>query len=320
MPIVHDESSVPRIIYFTGILANTDSSILSVGLDHDFTIRSLSDRKASECISQIENLPLPDSRWQLLWDFSCINPDENKCYYVGNSFEVEDTSESAIHAAVKEFNYGVVHDYLEQAIRLMRLYKKGNICMPLRYYYYLDREGRPRSCGGGNGRYPVPREPFTLQYHEIEEIEEFMKKNSLQSREPYISLAMDFFDQSYRSGMRSISFSLLMSCLGTLFYPTGRDHDWEDIPSQISRNIAVLLGRNREKARNIRKDVEKLLHRNVKLMKCGNGKIISKLDVVKARAYVRESIKEAMDIGLSKEGLMKMLGSCGFAERPWKAD
>ena len=44
-------------IHFIGLLANTDSSILKVDLDHGFKIEEMSDRECVSLISTLEGLP-----------------------------------------------------------------------------------------------------------------------------------------------------------------------------------------------------------------------------------------------------------------------
>ncbi len=307
-------------LYFIGLLANTDSTILSVGLEKNFVIESLPEAKMAELLSGIENISDVTSNIQHLRDHHCVDQDEKMCYYASRRFMLEDKDWPPSHHRVSRYNDHFVQEYLEPAILSLRFFKGGNICMPLHYYYYYDTNGKQRLCGleGGRGKRGfgemVIRERFSLRHEEIEGAEQFLK-NGFQPSEPYVRLAMDYFHHSYKTGKRSIVFSLLLQSIGVLLTPRGTDA----YPEGTTRNMAILLGEDSQGSRNIQRDADALFAKNITHMQTGNGDQITKRDVVKARAYARESISEIMRLGLGKERLMDMLARCGYGDGPRKA-
>ena len=134
-------------IYFIGVLANTDSSVLKVNLDHCFKIETISDTKGRDIIAILEGLPSMQIGKKLFMEFPCLDPSERKLYLISNSFEsnIEMDEKGVltdISPEVSKFDHNLVYGYLHPAIRLIRLFKEGNICMPLTYYYFIDRMHR----------------------------------------------------------------------------------------------------------------------------------------------------------------------------------
>jgi len=232
-------------------------------------------------------------------------------YIIRNSFEVEDNRPSIIYDTVKEFDYTNVQDYLDPVIRLMRLTKQGNICMPLKYYYFQDDNEKPVSCGWGGNVNSVIKEPFTLDRSEIPALERFIRDNTLPLAYPSLQMALDNFELSYQTPLKNLAFSLLLNSLVCIFHP--RDND--NVLPRVSRNIAVLLGENKEKARNIHRDVESLFKKQSEIARSGDPRIVKKLDVLKCRVYVRESIKKILRMDLDKNELLKLLSTRGYRKR-----
>lgn len=90
-----------------------------------------------------------------------------------------------------------------------------------------------------------------------------------------------------------------------------------ELTYRISRNAAVLLGKEKEDSKMIFSEIKDLYNKRSKIVHAGNSNIINNEDLLKLRHYVRESIKEINKIGKNKNYLLDMLNSCGFGERPW---
>jgi len=87
---------------------------------------------------------------------------------------------------------------------------------------------------------------------------------------------------------------------------------------RISRNTAVLLGKDKDDSERIFSEIRDLYDKRSKIVHTGKSGIINDKDLLKLRYYVRGSIKEINKIGKNKNGLLDMLNSCGFGERPWR--
>lgn len=126
-------------INFMGILANTDSSILKMKLNHGFTIEEKSSQEISEIISTLENISIEASLKELIRNFVLFIP-TGKVYLINKTFNVGIQEETSIICprtidAVLKFDEIIFHGYLNPTIRLMRLYKEGNICIPFEKLY-----------------------------------------------------------------------------------------------------------------------------------------------------------------------------------------
>jgi hypothetical protein len=300
-------------IRFMGLLANNDTSILNVKLDHGFKIHAISEREGVTVVSILESLPFMEI-YKKFTLFNCLY--EEKLYYIDNSFEsdIEMNDEGVITSSLSEvmkFNNNLVHGYLNPVIRLMRLFKEGNICMPLKYYYFIDNKIPKSFMREGTFLY-VPSELYTLESSEIPDLQRFIQNTKLPFKESFLQLAFMNFEWSYQTNNENQSFLSLMISLETLFNPGG-----QELRYRVSRNTAVLLGKENEDSKVIFSEIKDLYDKRSNIVHTGKLNIINNEDLLKLRHYVRESIKEINKIGKSKNELLDLLNSCGFGERPW---
>jgi hypothetical protein len=104
-----------------------------------------------------------------------------------------------------------------------------------------------------------------------------------------------------------------MISLETMLNPADRE-----LRYRVSRNAAVLLGRDREDSKRVFKEVKVLYDKRSKLVHTGNNKLISQEDVLRLRDCVRKSIKQILAMNKNKDQLLEMLNSSGFGERAWE--
>ena len=300
-------------IHFIGLLANTDSSILNVTLDHGFKIHAISKEDGVRLLSNFECLP-PMRIYRIFMEYSLIS--ENKLYYIDNSFESDigmgnDGVLTGFPSGMGEFSNNLVHGYLDPVIRLMRLFKEGNICIPLEYYYFIDYD-TPKLCMSDDRGLYVSPAPYRLKSSEIPDLQEFIQNTKLPFKRSFLQLAFESFELSYQIHDRNLSFLSLMISLETLFNP-GR----QELRHRVSRNTAVLLGKDKKDSEKIFGEIKNLYDKRSKIVHTGNSNSINEEDLLKLRHYVRESIKEINKIGDNKDELLKILDSLGFGERPW---
>ena len=297
-----------------GLLANTDSSILKANLNHGFKIEAISEDEGVNLVSALEGLPYREIGNKLFFEFPCLNSSERKFYFISNSFESIDESGIEMLNAVAEFENKFLHGYLDPTIRLMRLFKEGNICMPLIYYYFIDNS-IPRAFKiSGTHLYISPEPKYTLEESEVSELDKFIRNTKLPFTESFLQLAFETFELSYQTHNINLSFLSLMISLEILFHPKS---DRRKISDRISRNAAVLLGKDKKDSNEIYSKVKELYDKRSAIVHTGESNIINTEDLLKLRHYVRESIKEINKIGKSKDEVLDLLDSLGFGERPW---
>ena len=290
-----------------GLLANVDTSILNVELDNGFRIYTLPEREGVTRLSIFEGLPFMEI-YKKLVKFNCFSG--GKLYYIDNSFEsdIEMNDEGVLTSVpVGKFVNDLVHGYLYPVIRLMRLFKEGNICMPLEYYYFVDNN-RPKSFMRVGTNLYVSQEIYTLESSEIPDLQRFIQNTKLPFKESFLQLAFETFELSYQTHNINLSFLSLMISLEILFHPSDR----KKISYRISRNAAVLLGNEKEDSETVFREIKDLYNKRSKVVHTGESNIINKDDLLKLRYYVMESIKKVNKIGKDKEEMLKQLNSQGF--------
>jgi len=299
-------------IHFMGLLANTDSSILNVTLDYGFKIHAMSEEDCIGLFSNLGGLPPEEVGKKLFIDFPCLNSDERKFYSINNSFESSGESFNETWNVIAKFANDHVQGYLNPAIQLMRLFKEGNICMPLEYYYSTDNNAPKSIMWKSAGLYIAPKPKYTLESSEIPDLQEFIQNTKLPFKESFLQLAFGNFELSYQIHDRNLSFLSLMISLETLFNQ-GR----QELRYRVSRNMAVILGKEKEDSEKIFREIKNLYDKRSDIVHTGKSNTINEEDLLKLRHYVRESIKVINNIGETKDELLEILNSCGFGERSW---
>ncbi|MCK4733760.1 MAG: hypothetical protein KAT65_15000 [Methanophagales archaeon] len=193
----------------------------------------------------------------------------------------------------------------------MRLFKEGNICMPLKYYYVIEGNIPKLVLAHYTGSDSLP-ELYTLESFEIPDLNRFIQKTKLPFKESFLQLAFENFELFYEIFNINLRFLSLMISLESLFNPGN-----QELGYRISRNAAVLLGKDKKDSQHIFGDIKDLYRKRSQIVHTGKSNIISKEDLLLLRHYVRESIKEINKIGKSKNELLDLLNSCGFGERVW---
>lgn len=302
-------------IHFIGVLANTDSSILKVKLEKGFKIEAIAEKEGFELFSALERVPPSQfPRFGILGQYfdnlRCIHREEF-FFVVRNSFSF--TPDPDPHSlagelrAENEFENNLVSKYLRQKIRLMRLFKEGDIRMPLRYFYVIENnEIRPSTKFFSHS--PVSWEEYKLEDSELDKLNMFMNDVTLPFREPNLQLAFENYEVSYNVE-DTLAFVTLMMSLETLL------NQGTELRYKISRNAAVLLGEDREHAKSIFSEIKDLYNKRSNIVHSGKCDDFSRKDLLKLRHYVRESIKEINRIGKGKDELLKLLNQHGFGER-----
>ena len=295
-----------------GLLANTDSSILKINLDHDFKIESISGNEGVDLVSTFEGLPRIEIGKKLFGGFPCLNSYEGKIYFISNSFEAIDGGGFEKQNAVAEFENKFLHSYLDPTIRLMRLFKEGNICMPLRYYYFIDNSIPKSFTRTGTYLHISPEPKYTLEDSEVSDLDKFIQDTKLPFAERFLQLAFENFELSYQMHDMKLSFLSLMISLEFLFHPSGQG----ELNYRISRNAAVLLGKDKKDSNEIKGKVKEPYSKRSAIVHARKSNSMTKEDLLKLRHYVRESIKEFNKIGKSKDEVLDLLDSLGFGEMP----
>lgn len=303
--------------YFVGILANADSSILPLKLRHGFRLEAISGKEGFDLFSDLEQIPRTESYplgilAQVFYGIEAFNQNEDNFIVVRNSFSYErdpdPLSNNTYLGAALDFRNKYVFPYLDPAIRLMRLFKEGDIRMPWSYYYLL-RDGKLAAPIKFLIYKPVSKRSYHVDASETEELQQFIHATAIPLSEPFLQLAFENFELSYEIHNPHLSFLTLMVSLETLLNPAA-----QELGYRISRNIAVLLGKNREESERIHFDIKKFYAKRSQIAHSGKSRTLSEDDVSSLRDYVRRAIKQISKIGKGKEEILNLLNILGFGE------
>jgi hypothetical protein len=300
-----------KIIHFMGLLANVDKSILNVEFRHGFKPEYMIETEGVAILEKLLDLPymeLATKRSSL----SLYNYKEQRFYFMSNTIEVsadiEVENRSDVLDKVTYFENNLIYRYLRPTLRLMRLFKAGNICMPISIYCYTKCNiFKPFMRRESQG--PVLPELFSLQPVEVEALEKFINETKLPFKEPYLNLALDNFELSYQAPNLDIRFLLLMMTLEALF-----NRGQPELKYTISRNSAVLLGRDNNEASRTFEDMNRLYGIRSKIVHANKSKLVRKEDLSELYSYIRKAIIKIHALNVGKDELFLLLNSKGFGE------
>jgi hypothetical protein len=306
-----------KVVSFLGVLGNVDASILNVKFDHGFYCLGMPDDEARKIISSFEDITIREAATTLFMELPTTNIEERKVYFVRNSFQcdLEENVRSEIlelWPCIARFDNELVHRYLNRVLRLMRLFKEGNVCMPLTYYILDADTSNPRAFIRGRTYRSLTREPYTVDSSEFPDLQTFIMQTKLPFAHSFLDLAFENFELSYEVPNRNLAFLALMVSMETLLNRSNLE-----LRHTLSRNVAALLGKEKQDSALIMSDMRKLYDKRSKLVHSGSSDI-SQEDALRLRYLARESIKEILRLGKAKGELLDMLDSSGFGERSWR--
>jgi len=299
-----------REIRFIGLLANVDSSILKLNFQNNFKIESMEYKEAIDFFSNL--FGLPDFEMSSILDrYACLS-EPNTIYFVSNNFYNQYMSTDKSHSTIPQFENGLIREYLMPLIRLMRLFKDGNVMIPYNIYYFMDGQV-PKLMVDWGKVLPSKKHVFTLNDDEVRNLKDFLQITKLPFNKPFLQLAFENFELSFETFHQpNIEFLLLMISLEVLFNPS----DHQELSYRISRSVAVLLGQNESDSQKIYSSIRNLYDKRSNLVHNGIS-VITDTDITNLRHFVRESIKIIYKSGKDRENIMNVLNSSGFGSKPF---
>lgn len=296
-------------LYFIGFLVNVDDSILKLQIGDGFSI----DKKQQQEIMPL--LQKLDYHYGVKSGFEIINfnqdgrPSGSYCINKYLPEFVEGTPQGGVVIPIAKLKE--ICRSLSDKLRLLRLFKEGNIFLRFSLFYHL-KESVPSIVQVGR-EYPLTDQTlFHLSDDEEAQAEAFINDTKIPFQHSFLQLAFDSFELSYETYNRGLAFLSLMISMEAFFCASQNE-----ITYQVSRNAAVLLGKSKDESKEIFDDIKKLYSKRSKLIhgKQDKNPIIPK-DILRLRHYVRESIKSIYKLDLGQKGLLRILNESGFGQSP----
>lgn len=306
-------------IHFIGFLANVDDSLLKLDLGQPFTIekKSQGDVNVDSFMCHIRKHYGVKSEYGILTVEDRVNGtvhDQSFYYYCITASNIE-SFEATPQGGVVIRPAALVRSFyhpLRDKVRLLRLFKEGNIMMRFSLFYYL--EGSEPKVVSNIQEGPLSDGTiFKLEPQEATEAGDFIKNAKIPFDRAFLDLAFDSFELSYETHTIPLSFLSLMIAMETLFNQGGNE-----IGYSLSRNACVLLGEKREQSEEIFREIKQLYSKRSKMVHRGESKKITQENLLRLRWFVREAIKEINLMGEDKPKLLELLNQCGFGDRPWR--
>jgi hypothetical protein len=296
-------------IHFIGFLANVDHSVTGLRMGEWFAIEQKSKNDVAPFLREIDKY---HEYYGLQTAFSILSG-SYYCILRTDIAQFEATPEGGVAMRPKVLDDA--HKRVQDKCRLLRLFKEGNIVLVCSFVYHLaDTDAEARPFASKIREYPVvDTTQFALTPSEISEAESFLKRTSFPLPNEALQLALGSLDKSYETDDVGLAFLSLMIAMEVMLNPSDRE-----LRYRISRNAGVLLGQSRTEGETIYREMKKLYDKRWGLVHTGDKSVVTREDVLALRRYVRETIKEGMESGMSKEALLNILTACGFGERPWR--
>ncbi len=303
-------------IHFIGFLANVDVSILGLNLGHPFVIEKKSQGDTSSFLRDIRQYYGTKSEDCILSVEDQVNGvvhNQSFYYYCVTARNVESfdgTPQGGV--VIKWGKCGEFHRLIHDKLRLLRLFREGNVSLGFSCIYHL-KDSQPsvlELCR----EWPIAdTTKFHLEDNEISDAQCLIDTMSIPFKDGSLQLAFDSFELSYETHSAALNFLSLMIAMEVMLN-RGKD----ELRYTISRNAAILLGKDKDDSERVFKEVRDLYDKRSKLVHEGSANKISPKDVLMLRHYVRQAIKEMQSIGEDPKKIRDVLNTCAFGQRPWR--
>ncbi|MFH1716871.1 MAG: hypothetical protein ABIF19_05935 [Planctomycetota bacterium] len=295
-------------LYFIGFLVNVDDSILRFQIGDGFSIDKKQQQEVMPFLQSLDFQYGADSGFEIL-NFS-PNGRASGCYCINKHFPefAESTPQDGVVIPIAKLKES--YRSLRDKLRLLRLFKEGNILLRYSLFYHL-KESLPKTAQVLR-EYPLTdRTVFRLSDDEFTEADAFIRSTRIPFQHPFLCLAFDSFELSYDTYNRGLAFLSLMISMEALF------GEQSELTYRISRNVAVLLGKTKDESQEIFEWMKNLYKKRSKFVHGSiDGDVISLKEFKMLRYYVRESIKFIYELDLSRGVLLNILTNSGFGQRP----
>jgi len=297
-------------LYFFAPVANVDASILKIKLNSGFEFGSMTRNDGISFIANLEKIP--HKNFFNYWRFGNTVLLHGGLVLIKNSFEfdlpINEAGKPEIERNFSMFIYDFVEKNVEESLRLLRLFKEGNVHIPYWIVYYYEND-EPVVLFARGLSSSQSQNLYHLEDMEILSAQSFIETTLLPTPPNFITLAHENYEVSYFIDNDSHAFLSLMISLEILVKPQ-RDYRFS---REITRNVGVLLGGfSQYRIGEIEYDISDLYKKRSQLVH--NGKMIlcyvgEPDDVQLLRCYVRKLLKRIINLNIPKDRLLECLNN-----------
>ena len=272
------------VVHFQGLLANVDETIREVDFGAGVTVKAV---PAKEC-----------QGWGMDPDYHPQLVSDHQIFILESQVDLGPTNDHPSGLVYKATSG------LMQRIRLMRLFREGNIDLAGIKAWVTDKW---RFQGLALG-HTIDRQRFILHEDELEPLRSFLSSTSWPFVSKEANLAFEYFELSYMTMSPNMAFVPLVTALEVMLSDGGAEKTY-----RVSRNAAILLATDRQGASVAFRDIKTLCDKRGRLVH--DGKKVTREDILLLRDYVRRLLKLLVKDRVSKKHLLAVLDTLGFGDK-----
>lgn len=212
----------------------------------------------------------------------------------------------AFHKKLNTFS-----EHIREKFAFVRLFLDGYIDL-FGWNWYELNNGEIESLSGTSGFAMNTVTASEINKRNVNQLNEFISKYSRDKMPEFLGLAYDNLNTSYEIYNNSVQFLMLTVSLEAIFNVSKTE-----LRYRIARNIAILLGVDREHSKSIFNSIKDLYDKRSKLVHTGSIKGIHSYDTYLLRYYVRLSLIAVLELGWDKTHLSNELNQLGFGNGPY---
>lgn len=292
-----------RINYF-GLLANVNENIVKVKLKNGFEIRSIPIKEVVELINILEDRReeyyIKEELMKIYKGYTRPDMDRTDImlYFIYNSFEigVDESPYNPIKIFKPFDNFKILLNQIYEQIQKMRLFKEGDIDLSYELYYY--DEDNPKAFFRPVKNILNSFQLYSLELDEIDSLNEFINGYKWYFEISFLRLAYENYNISYKTNNLNLKFLSLMNGIETLLV-----REKVELSYSLSRNVAILLGDDRNDSEEIFIRFKKLYGKRSDIVHSGSAKISMK-DIRALRLYLRRLILKINEIIGNKDYIL----------------
>ena len=295
-------------IHWMGFLSNVDESILNVPFPEGFEIRFFDFQEGYEHLLSLNKLSTEHefiSNFSMNWKI--YNTKEGRMYYLYRKEDknIDFNSEGYLNDLLMYETESLYNVSIRYVLSILKILNDGDVRVPYHYSYY-EYNNELHSLGTFFTNSHISAIPYHFNNEDIVTLKKLLEVDDV-FKHGYIKLAYDNYEDSFESSGAILPFLSLMIAMEVLFNP-GQG----ELTYRISRNAAVLLGKNLDASNIIFKNMKRLYGIRSKIVHSSKSDDLNEKDLNCLRKYVRCSILNLIILNKSKKQVLKKLNMLGF--------
>lgn len=240
----------------------------------------------------------------------CFDRRDKTAHVVTGSLRAEQRENPSVDEAMAfHAQLDLASSKLDVDLKALRLCLCAHIEALGAYWYEIDERGEPELVSSTVPQHFISEDRGLLAPRQIHPTNNFLVERRRPVRREYLQLAWDHWDQSMTTSMHHLKFLSLVMALETLFNPGG-----SEIKYRVARSMAVLLGRDKQRAEDIYEATKLAYDARSQLVHTGRTDKAKKIWLWSVTHQVNRAINKLMLLDLPKETVAEILTRMAFGD------